>query len=55
MFRVEFEPLPLGKVGRIEDAIPPVGIVIAARSDKNHRRDVKRVQGFEGSWDLALF
>ncbi len=49
MFRVELEPLPLGKVGRIEDAIPPVRIVIAARSDKDHISNGKRVQGFKGS------
>ena len=54
MFRVELEPLSLGKVGRIENTIPPVRIVIATRSDKDHRRDVKRVQGFEGSW-IPLF
>jgi len=36
IFSVEFEPLSLGKMGRIEDTIPPMGIVIPARSNKNH-------------------
>jgi hypothetical protein len=53
-FCVELEPLPLGKVGRIEDAIPPVRIVVAACSDKNHRRDIRKVQGFEDSRALAF-
>jgi hypothetical protein len=32
---VEFKPLFLGKVGRIEGPIPPMRIVIAACSDEN--------------------
>ena len=31
--RIEFEPFSLGEVGRVEDTIPPMGIVIAARAD----------------------
>ena len=44
---VEFEPLPLGKIGGIEETIPPMGVVVAACTNENHR---SRVQGFEGSW-----
>jgi hypothetical protein len=33
---VEFKPLFLRKVRGIEDPIPPMRIVIAARSDENH-------------------
>jgi hypothetical protein len=37
MFSVEFEPLSLGKVGWVEDTIPPMGIIITARSDEDHK------------------
>jgi len=43
-FGVEFKPLFLGKVRRIEDPIPPMGIVITAGSDVNHN-----LKGFEDS------
>ena len=33
---IEFEPLPLGKIRRIKDPVPPVGIVITACPDENH-------------------
>jgi len=36
IFGVEFEPLFLRKVGGIENTIPPMGIIITARSDENH-------------------
>jgi hypothetical protein len=32
---IEFEPFPLRQVGRIEDPIPPVRVVIAACADEN--------------------
>src|SRR4030042_6120439 len=32
---IEFEPFPLGKIGRIEDPVPPVRIVITACPDKD--------------------
>jgi hypothetical protein len=34
---IEFEPFSLGKIGGIEDPVPPVGIVITACPDENHR------------------
>jgi hypothetical protein len=33
---VEFEPLPLGKIGGIEETIPPMGVVVAACADQDH-------------------
>ena len=33
---VEFEPLFLAKVRRVKDVVPPMGIIITARSDKDH-------------------
>ena len=36
MAGIEFEPLSLRKIGGIEDSIPPMRIIIAACSDKNH-------------------
>jgi hypothetical protein len=46
MFRVELEPLPLWKVGRIKDTIPPMRIVIATCSDKDH---ISKGEGFKDS------
>jgi hypothetical protein len=42
IFRVELEPFLLRKIGGIENTVPPVGIIITARSD---------VKAF---WDFGL-
>jgi hypothetical protein len=47
MFSIEFEPFSLGEIGGIKDPIPPMGVIIAAGTYKNHHQT--RVQGFEGS------
>jgi hypothetical protein len=36
IFGIKFKPLLLGKVRRIKDPIPPMGVVIAACSDEDH-------------------
>jgi len=33
---IKFEPFSLWKTGGIEDVVPPMGIIIAARSNENH-------------------
>ena len=38
---VEFEPLPLGKIGGIEETIPPMGVVVAACTDQDHISNFK--------------
>jgi hypothetical protein len=30
MFSIEFEPLSLGKIRRVENTIPPMGVIVAA-------------------------
>jgi hypothetical protein len=47
IFCVEFEPFSLGKIGWVKDPVPPMGVIIAACADEDHKL---RVQGFEGSW-----
>jgi hypothetical protein len=44
IFGVEFKPFFLRKVGRIEDAIPPVGVVITTCPDENHFMGHARVR-----------
>jgi len=36
MLSIEFEPLSLGKIRRVEDLIPPMGIIVAAGTNENH-------------------
>ena len=43
MFSIEFEPLPLREIGGIKDPIPPVGVIIAAGTDENHKPRVQRL------------
>jgi len=39
MFSIEFEPLSLGKLGGIEDPIPPMGVIVTAGTDEDHISD----------------
>lgn len=36
MLSIKFEPLSLRKVRRVENSIPPMGVIVAAGTDKNH-------------------
>jgi len=36
MLSIEFEPLSLGKIRGEEDTIPPMGIIVATCSNKDH-------------------
>ena len=39
MFGVELKPLFLGKIRRVEGPVPPMGVIVAARPDKDHLFD----------------
>jgi hypothetical protein len=39
MFRIEFEPLSLGKIGRIKKTIPPMGVIVTAGTNQDHISD----------------
>jgi hypothetical protein len=33
MFSIEFEPLSLGKIRRVENTVPPMGVIVAASTN----------------------
>ena len=43
MFGIEFEPLSLGKIRWVEDTIPPMGVIVAAGTDEDHKPRVQRL------------
>ena len=43
MFSIELEPPPLRKIGGIKYFIPPMGIIVAAGTDENHKPRVQRL------------
>ena len=34
MLSIEFEPFSLGKIRRVKDPIPPMGVIVAAGTDE---------------------
>jgi hypothetical protein len=37
MFGIEFKPLSLGEIRGIKDPVPPMGIIIAAGTNEDHK------------------
>jgi len=57
MLSIEFEPLSLGEIGGVEDTIPPMGVIVAAGTNKNHNSDFRirnsKIMG-RGGFSLPL-
>jgi hypothetical protein len=43
MFSIEFEPPSLREIGGIKDPIPPMGVIVAACANEDHKPRVQRL------------